>query len=268
MTLINEALRAGQSGPRVAAARRPTVVVAGGGGTLGAELLEQLLGSRAFAHVRVLVTQDFSATVQGLEPLHVDALGTHGADADAGPLADIAVVVFDRARHANGRDAAFLRPAPEALPTLARRLREAGVTDFVVVLPHNAALLPQALKAGLANLDEQSVAALGFEHIVFMRSAQAPGDESGSAGLQRLADLVLAQLRLMTPPALQPARAKKVAQLAVALARALPGSAPGTRVMAPEQVWHAAQVPDADAFARAWLAGVALPPVAQGRMRL
>ena len=268
MTLINEALRAGQSGTRVAATRRPTVIVAGGGGTLGSELIEQLLGSRAFARVRVLVTQAFSATVQGLEPLHVDALGAHGAGADAGPLADIAVVVFDRARHANGRDAAFLRPAPESLPALARHLREAGVTDFVVVLPHNAALLPQALKAGLANLDEQAVAALGFEHVVFMRSAQAPGDDAGSAGLQRLADLVLAQLRLMTPPALQPARAKKVAQLAVALARALPASAPGTRVMAPEQVWHAAQVPDIASFVIAWLSGAPMPQPSAGRMRL
>ena len=266
MSLVNEALRAGQAKPLAPAAARPTIVVAGGGGALGAELLEQLLASRAFAHVRVLVTQAFHATVQGLEPLHVDAFDAPAPA--AAPVAQIAVVVFDRARHANGRDAAFLRPAPDALPALAQRLRHAGVADLVVVLPHHAALLPQALKAGLANLDEHAVAALGFDHVVFMRSAQAPAEASGGRGLQRLADLVLAQLRLMTPQALQPARAKKVAALAVALARALPASAAGTRVMAPEQVWHAAQLRDADAFARAWLAGDSLPPIERTRMRL
>ena len=265
MKLVDDALRAGHAKPIVPAAQRRTVVVAGGGGALGAELLEQLLASRAFAHVRVLVTQAFSATVQGLEPLHADRLDAPGT---ARPVADVGIVVFDRERHANGRDAAFLRPAPDALPALARRLRAAGVSELVVVLPHHAALLPQALKAGLANLDEHAVAALGFEHVVFVRSAQAPMDGASASGLQRLADLVLAQLRLMTPQSLQPARAKKVAALAVALARALPASAPGTRVMAPEQVWHASQLPDADAFARAWLAGGTLPSIERTRLRL
>jgi hypothetical protein len=264
---VDDALRAGHAAPpRAPAAKRPTVIVAGGGGALGAELLEQLLAGRAFAHVRVLVTQGFSATVQGLEPLHADALDD--AAAPSRPLADIGIVVFDRERHANGRDAAFLRPAPDGLAALARRLHDAGVSDLVVVLPHHAALLPQALKVGLANLDEHAVAAIGFDHVVFVRSAQAPGDAAPGAGLQRLADLVLAQLRLMTPQALQPARAKKVAALTAALARALPGSTAGTRVLGPEQVWHAAQLPQADAFVRAWLAGDTLPPIARPRMRM
>jgi hypothetical protein len=254
MSIVNEALRAGTSKARPAAAARPSVLVAGGGGALGAEVLEQLLGSRAFAHVRVLVTQAFSATMQGLEPLHAETLAAAGA-----AVADLGIVVFDRERRANGREAAFARPAPGDLPALARRLLDRGVRHLVVVLPHDAALLPQALKAGLANLDEQAVAALGFEHLVFLRSAQASSAGSGSAGLQRLADLVLAQLRLMTPQALQPVRAKKVAQLVAALARGLPASAAGTRVMAPEWVWQAAQEPEPSALVRAWLARGPLP---------
>jgi hypothetical protein len=265
MKLIDEALRAGQTGPAAPAAR-PTVVVAGGGGALGAEVLEQLLASRAFAHVRVLVTQAFSATVQGLEPLHVD--GFDAAASSAAPVADIAVVVFDRERRANGRDAAFLRPAPDALPALARRLRAAGVSDLVTVLPHQAATLPQALKAGLANLDEHAVAALGFEHVVFVRSAQAPTNDAASTGLQRLADLVLAQLRLMTPQREQPVRARKVAQLVAALAARLPLAPPGTRVMAPEWIWHAAQVDRVGAVVDDWLGGAAMPQMRSGRMRL
>jgi hypothetical protein len=112
------------------------------------------------------------------------------------------------------------------------------------------------------------VAALGFEHFVVIRSAQAPAASAGGAGLQRLADLVLAQLRLMTPQALQPVRTRQVAALAAVVARALPASPPGTRVMAPEQVWQAAQAGDAGGFVRAWLAGAPLPVLGVPRRRL
>jgi hypothetical protein len=257
MDLIDEALRAGRRA--AAPANRPTVVVAGGGGALGAEVLEQLLAGRAFAHVRVLTTQHFSATVRGLEPLPVDGFDADAPEPSSAPVADLALVVFDRERRANGRDEAFLRPQPEQLPALAHWLRRRGVRDLAVVLPHTMATLPQALAAGLANLDEHAVAALGFDHVVFVRSAQPSDDTRANAGLQRLADLVLAQLRLMTPQQWQPVRAKKVAGLVVALAQHLPGSAPGTRVLAPEQVWQAAQAADSEDFVRAWLAGAALP---------
>lgn len=236
-----------------------SALVAGGGGALGSAVVEQMLASRGFGTVRVLVTQDFHASVAGLEPVVADDTLTLPAG-----LGELAVIVFDRQRHANGRDAAFLRPQPEQLPALAAALRAAGARDLLVVLPHAAASLPQALRAGLASLDEQAVAALGFERLVLMRSAQPPA-ALASRGLQRVADVVLAQLRLMTPQHLQPVRAAKVAQLAAALARQLGDAPAGTRVMAPELVWQAAQRDDADAFARAWLHGQALP---EARLRV
>lgn len=256
MNLVDQALRAG--GPPAAAdAPRRSLVVAGGGGTLGSALVEQLLGGRAFAPLRLLVTRDFHASIAGLEPVVVDGFAAARA---AAPLADLAIVVFDRERHANGRDAALLRPRPEQLPALAAWLRRQGVRDLLVVLPHAAASLPQALQAGLANLDEQAVAALGFEHLLILRSAQHPA-EAASRGMQRVADLVLAQLRVMTPQNLQPVRALKVAQLAVALAQRLEASPPGTRVMPPEVVWQAAQLAAPDELAQAWLDGRTLPRV-------
>ena len=78
-----------------------------------------------------------------------------------------------------------------------------------------------------------AVAALGFTHLAIVRSAQRPAD-SESRGLQRLADLVLAQLRLMVPQREQPVRAAQVAALVASLARRLGANPPGTRVMAPE----------------------------------
>lgn len=262
MDLTREALRAGHGTPAPARAARPAVVVAGGGGPLGSEVVEQLLASRAFAPVQVLAVQPFSATAPGLQAVPVDA---HDAAQGAPALA---IVVFDRERHANGRDAAFWRPLPRELPALAARWHRQGVQHLVVVMPHQAATLPDALKAGLASLDEQAVAALGLRHVVFVRSAQAPSDVRAGSALQRLADLVLAQLRLMTPQRLQPVRAKKVAQLVAALARGLPPSPPGTRVMAPEVVWQAAQEADPQPLVQAWLAGEPLPAVHLRRLRL
>lgn len=265
MDLLHQALRAGHGAapdPSSSAARRHGTWLAGGGGALGAAVLEALLGARAFAPLCVLVTQDFHATVRGLQTRHVDAL----ADAGDVPL-PLAVVVFDAPRHANGREAAFWSPRPADLLPLATTLHGLGVRHLVVVLPHASATLPQALKAGLASLDEQAVAALGFEHVVFVRTAQRP-DDRRRPGLQRLADLVLAQLRVMVPVREQPVRAVKVAALVAALARALPGSRPGTRVMAPEWVWQGAQGGDTDALVQAWLAGAPLPSAGLPRARM
>lgn len=269
MTLLHHALRAGRSNARAATAPSSGVVVAGGGGALGSAVLEHLLASRRFAPVRVLVTRDVHVAVAGLEPLVADPpLDAGDEHSSALPLASTAVVVFDRPRHANGRELAFTRPQPEALPALARWLWQRGVRQLVVVLPHSPAGLPQAMQAGLANLDEHAVSALGFEHLVFVRSAQAASGARSARWLQRVADALLAQFSIMVAAPQQPVRARKVAQLVVALAQQLPDSPPGTRVAPPELVWQAAQAADPAALVGAWLAGEALPVVSAPRQRL
>jgi hypothetical protein len=280
-TLLNHALSAASTGappdPTAKTQRPATLLVAGAGGPLGSAVLEHLLAGRRFAGVRVLVTQALQASVNGLETLIVapfDDGGDTGDRGDSGAapifpaIADTALIVFDVKRHANGREEAFLRPEPRTLPRLAGWLRACGVRDLVVVMPHNAASLPQALKAGLADLDEHAVVELGFEHVVFVRSARMPVGARSNEWLQRVADGVLAQLRMMTPQADQPVRSNKVAQFVSELALQLPRSTPGTRVAAPELVWQAAQHADASALVRAWLAGEALPAASAKRMRL
>ena len=261
-TLLNHAPRAGHPvSPSIE--RAATLLVAGAGGSLGSAVLEQVLAIQRFAGVRVLVTQALQTSVKGLETLIVAPFDGGSAIEDAPilpALADTALIVFDVKRHANGREEAFLRPEPRTLPRLASWLRACGVRDLVVVMPHHAASLPQALKAGLADLDEHAVVELGFEHVVFVRSARAPIGVRSNAWLQRVADGVLAQLRVMTPQPDQPVRSKKVAQFVAELALQLPRSAPGTRVAPPELVWQAAQHGSADALVRAWLAGEVLPP--------
>ncbi|CAG1012139.1 hypothetical protein BURC_00115 [Burkholderiaceae bacterium] len=264
MNLLHDALRAGRAVPKrpVNVARR--VLVAGGAGVLGAAVLEQLLASRGFAQVGVVVTQPLNAALRGLVTVPWAALD---ASAEAG-CEDTAVIVFDRERHANGREQAFLRPQPHDLPGLARALRSRGVRDLVVVLPHAPATLPEALKQGLANLDEQAVASLGFEHVVFVRPAQpALGANSGYT-LQRVADWVLSQLQLMVPQRDKPVRAGKVAQFTTQLAVQLPGAPAGTRVVPPELVWQAAQSGDLARLVHDWLHGRNVPEPRVQTMRL
>lgn len=270
-TLLNHALRAARSTP-APAERAATLLVAGAGGPLGSAVLEHVLATQHFAGVRVLVTQALQTSVKGLETLIVAPFDAGNGGAQATPirpaLADTALVVFDVKRHANGREEAFLRPEPRTLPRLAGWLRDCGVRDLVVVMPHDAASLPQALKAGLADLDEHAVVELGFEHVVFVRSARTAIGLRSDLWLQRIADGVLAQLRLMTPQPDQPVRSNKVARFVGELALRLPHSAPGTRVAAPELLWLSAQHADPGRLVQAWLAGEALPAPSARRMRL
>jgi len=241
-------------------------LVLGGGGTLGAAVLEQLLASHRFEKVGVLALAALQPALRGLQVVPDEA------PALARFAADTALIVFDRERHANGRDAAFVRPQPAQLAAQAARLRAAGVRALVVVVPHAPALLPQALKAGLATLDEGAVAAMDFEHLVFMRMAQVGSD--GAALLQglrsraqRLADWMLSQLHWMVPQRDQPVRSATVARVAAALAVALPGAPRGTRVLPHEWLWLAAQGSDAEGLLAGWLAGRPLPAAAGRHQR-
>lgn len=253
----------------LAAAQRPAprdatrprrVLVLGGGGVLGAAVLERLLALGRFAHVGVWTVAPLQTALRRLEPV---------ADAQWAAFApDTALVVFDRERHANGRDEAFARPAPAALPALAGHLKALGVRTLVVVVPHAPGRLPQALRAGLASLDEGAVAALGFDRLVFMRAAQAGGAAAGAAAAPaRLARWMLSQLHWMVPQREQPVRSATVARVAARLAAVLPEAAPGDRVMPPELLWAAAQRPDDDSVVDAWLRDGRVPDLPALRRR-
>jgi hypothetical protein len=253
MSLIHEALRAGHAPTAHRRAAGPRLLVVGGGGALGSALLEQLLGERHFAHVSVLVTQPVQVALRGLDTV------LWNEEPPAPAPEHTAVVVFDRQRGANGREEAFFQPLPERLPALAVWLQKRGVRHLLVVMSHAQALMPDALKRGLASLDEHAVATLGFEHLVFMRSAQAAGEVRHAHPAQRLAHWMLSQLQMMVPQRERPVRAQKVAQFAAQLAAQLPASPPGTRVVPPEVVWEAAQAASIATLTALWLNGQPLP---------
>jgi len=253
MDPLFEALRGAQQLPAPAPAMpaaQPApaqrLLVVGAGGKLGAAVLEQALAAGRFAAVQALVAEPLTLAVAGLQALQaadIESAASPGAQAPAcgseGALkiADTGVIVFERQRHSNGRDAAFVQPQPEALVALAHGLRLAGMLRLLVVLPHSPALLPHALAHGLASLDEAAVAALGFEQLVFFRAAQHGSALASAGAMQRLAGWWLSQLRWMVPAQDQPLRADSLAACVVQLARCLPTASQGTRVLAPSTLW-------------------------------
>ena len=120
---------------------------------------------------------------------------------------------------------------------------------LAVVQPHDQGRLPEALKRGLANLDEHAVVACGFERVLIVRSARKPADARLANPAERLAAWMLSTLRYMVPSGDQPVRASKVAALVELALRTAP---PGVHVAAPELVWQAAQG-DMRAVAARWL---------------
>ena len=233
MDTLHQALRGAAHHRPGALLPQQRVLVLGAGGRFGSAILAEALVAGRFARVRALVSEPLASAVRGFEPLPLWAL------AEPGQGIDTAFIVLERQRRSNGRDAAFVQPALAALWPLARSIHAAGVQRLLVLVPHAPALLPQALNAGLASTDEAAVAALGFEHLVFLRAAQDNLHTRAASWPQRLAGWWLAQLRWMVPSAQQALRPADLARLLVHLVQRLPAAPPGTRVMSSETLWLA-----------------------------
>lgn len=233
---------------------RPTVLVAGATGTLGNEVLRRLAGLHHYREVLVTAREPIAPAFRGVRLLVCPPNPQADTSTPASdhpmrdwptPAAQVGVVLFEPPRLRHGRERALWTPHPDELPAAARWMRRCGVRSLAVVMPHVAGRLPQAVQRGLATLDEQAVAAIGFEQLLIVRSARKPGEPAvrGSAG-QRVADWVLGALRYMVPTSQQPVRADRVAALATgALRRMHLERRGGIHVAAPELVWQASQQP-------------------------
>jgi len=232
--------------PTAAPAAAGTLLIAGATGALGQELLRRLAGSHRFAHARVLSREPIRDGLRGVEtclspdrPIAQWPLTT----------ADTAVIAFDPPRLYHDRERALWVPQPSDLPALSRWLRACGVQTLAIVQPHDQGRLPEALKRGLASLDEQAVVANGFDRVILLRSARKPLNAQFANPAERLAAWMLSVVRFMVPSSEQPVRASKVAELVDVALRIAP---PGVHVAAPEMVWEAAQG-QMDQVARRWL---------------
>jgi hypothetical protein len=242
-----QALQAALRAPAVAS-KRTRLVIAGATGVLGNEVLRRLVGQQLFTATQVLAREPITAGLRGvgatLVPSDDPAQWPPGA-------ADTGVVLFDPPRLFFDRERALWTPAPEQLPALAQWMRRSGVTTLAVVLPHSQGRLPESLKRGLATLDEQAVAAIGFERLLIVRSAHKPKGDRVRGLLPGLARWMLSVSRYMVPDREQPVRSPKVAEFVAAALQLAP---PGIHIAASELVWSAAQG-DVREAVRRWLAG-------------
>lgn len=223
------------SRPPPAASGGPVLLVAGATGTLGNEVLRRLAGTQRFHRSLVLAREPFTDGLRGVAMLQA---GTAGPDEWPLVAAHAGVIMFDPPRLFHDRERALWTPQPADLAAVAAWMRRCGASTLAVVLPHAQGRLPEALKRGLAGLDEQAVAALGFERVIFVRSAQRPGQQAGLNFLQRTARWMLSVFQYMVPSSEQPVRAVKVAEFVDVALQLAP---PGIHVAAPELVWRAAQ---------------------------
>lgn len=230
-----QALQAANRRPSDGRPSKGALLIAGATGVLGHELVRRLAGRHRFDHTYVLAREPIRDGLPGVETVQVPDLPM----AQWPPVAArTALVLFEPPRLFYDRERALWTPEPAQLPALAGWLRSCGVQTLAVVLPHDQGRLPEALKRGLASLDEQAVVALGFERVLLVRSARKPVVRRLAHPAERLAAWMLSIARFMVPPSEQPARASKVAELVdVALALA----PPGVHVAAPELVWRATQ---------------------------
>lgn len=248
---VSSALQAGL-GPKAAPHQaKPGLIVAGATGALGSEVLRRLAGCGRFSRTQVLAREPITT---GLSQVGI-TLAAQGACDDwrlQALHAQIGVVMFEPPRLYHDRERALWTPGPEQLLGLARWLRRCGVQTLVVLMPHAEGRLPEALKRGLANLDEQAVAAVGFERLLLVRSARKKEAEKPSGFLVRTAAWMLSTLSYMIPTTERPIRPARLAEFVDAVLQVLP---PGTHVAPPELLWQFAQGPGTDTRAalQAWL---------------
>ena len=130
MTSLEHALQGAQlAAPMASVVPLSSLLVLGAGGTLGSALLGEALVAGRFAQVQAVVEQPLASALRGLVPLPTARLQSPGRLG-----ADSALIVFERERHSNGRDAAFVQPVPADLLPLSARLRAGGVRRLVKAL--------------------------------------------------------------------------------------------------------------------------------------
>jgi hypothetical protein len=224
--------------------RGPSLLIAGATGAMGNEVLRRLAGQ--FQRTWVLAKEPITDGLGSVSTSVVES----DSPLDWTPVAcDVGVIMFDPPRLFHDRERALWTPQPQQLPAVAQWLRRSGAETLAIVLPHAQGRLPEALKRGLASLDEQAVAALGFERLLIIRTPQKPGPAAESGFLPRVAHGMLSIMKYMIPSSEQPVRALKVAEL---LSLSLQLAPAGIHIAAPEMVWRAAQG-DMREAARQWL---------------
>lgn len=253
MDSLNDALHGALGLAASSRAASGPALVLGAGGWLGAAMLTQVL-SAGHARVGALVGQRMVSTHRGLLALTPEQLAVPDAAAKERWSGASAYLVLERPGLTGARDAAFIAPQVADLLTLGRQLRALGVTRLFVLVPHAVNSLPEALKQGFADADEQALAGLGFEQLVLVHNSRERVAPTGQTWLQKLGALWWAQLRWMLPDAERPLRSVALARVVVSAERLLRAAGPGVHVLPQDLASRAAHAPEGiEAVLRLWV---------------
>jgi hypothetical protein len=215
--------------------KKPTLIFAGATGVLGNEVLRRVAGSGRYGQVHVLAREPVRTIISGvaLQCMPEDVV-------EQWPLltADIGVVMFEPARMFYERERALWVPKASQIEPLARWMRLCGVNTLLVVMPYAQGTLPVAVAHGFASLSEQAVSAMGFDTVVWLRSAQKATPEPAKSMALKARDLVLSVFSYMMPASEQPLRASQIAQ---AVSSALVAAPTGLHVITHKMIWEAGQ---------------------------
>ena len=218
-------------------AAKPELLIAGATGVLGNAVLMRLSGAGRYAHTQILAREPMQ---QGLQAISLQLVADEIEQWPAlGASCDVAVVMFEPPRMFYERERALWTPLPAQLLALALWLHTQGVRSLAVVLPHAQGTLPEALKAGLATLDEQQLASIGFDRLILVRSAEKSTAFAPANPLERLAHWMLSIFKFMVPSNELPVRPSKLAEMVDATLQYAP---PGISVLGPQEVWALSQL--------------------------
>ena len=261
----NAALDALHASLRTPTSQRPALprlLVAGAGGVLGNKVLRRLAGSARYAHTTLLVSEPMKAALSTVSMTPVTGPVARWPVLPHTPGAALTgLIMFEPPRLYYERERALWTPKPDELLALATWMHKSGADTLVVVTPHAPGRLPDAIKQGLASLDEHALSSLGFARVLLVRSARKADASTASGALEKLAEWMLSIVKYMIPDSEQPVRPTKLAEFIDEALRVLP---PGTHVAAPELLWRASQSGNVgqqagqrgmQALVRAWLDG-------------
>lgn len=237
---LSQALAAIQR-PMTGVPKQAPLLIAGATGVLGNAVLRRLVGVHRYAHTHVLAREPVQ---QGLRLLSFHLVTGEVEQWPTAIRCDVAVVMFEPPRMHYERERALWTPEPTQLVALATWLKRCGAQTLAVVLPHAQGTLPESLKSGLASLDEQALASLGFERLLILRSAEKPAPKRRAHLLEALAHGMLGIFKFMVPAQEQPVRPTKTAEIVDAFLQTAP---PGITVIAPQDMWALSQC-DANAL--------------------
>ena len=196
----------------------------GAAGSLGSALLERLLGRARVAGPswwRPGIAQRRHPGPAGSASRRLAAASRVHADA---PCSSTTGRASQRPRRR-----LLVPPARRISCRVARWLRDCGVGALAVVMPHAPSTLPEALKQGLANLDEEAVTIARLRAPVVRALGAAPAQRrAGSRLAAPGADGCFRSCTSMVPQREQPVRPRQGGRVRRQALAHLPRARPGT----------------------------------------